>query len=338
MIRNVYFWIIILTLLIVVVFLGPSPKTPTYDLEFPKVNGSLIVLNDSIDKAEGSNPAIKINNEARVIWADSIGKKTDWAIVYLHGFSASQMEGNPVHINTASKFRMNLYLARLSDHGLMSDSALLHFTPDRLWESAKLALAIGNKIGKKVILMSTSTGATIALKLAAQYPDKVDALINYSPNIRINNPLAWFLNNPWGAQVLAAIGADNGYINTVGRGDSIISQYWDTHYRMEALPQLEELIETTMKVEVLGKVNCPVLSIAYYKDEENQDPTVKVSAMRWMHEQLGVEPSSKKFVELPDVGVHPLASGLRSRDIAAVERETDTFIRDFLKIKNATSY
>lgn len=330
--KNFLFWVIVPIILVMIALVGPSPQSPEYDTKFPTVNNSLSILSDSIDKAEKLNPAVKVNNEARIIWADSVGLKTEWAIVYLHGFSASQMEGDPVHINTASTFGMNLYLARLSDHGVSSDSALLHFTPDRLWESAKLALAIGNKIGTKVMLMSTSTGGTLALKLAEIYPDKVDALINYSPNIRINNPLAWFLNNPWGGQVLSAI-ADNGYINTVGRRDSVISQYWNTHYRMEALPQLEELVETTMQKEVLKKVTCPVLSIAYYKDEDNQDPTVKVSAMRWMHANLGVENVSKKFVELPNVGVHPLASGLRSKDIEGVERESELFIIDILGVQ-----
>jgi hypothetical protein len=43
----------------------------------------------------------------------------------------------------------------------------MNLTADAYWESAKLAYAIGKQIGKKVILMSTSTGGTLALKLAA---------------------------------------------------------------------------------------------------------------------------------------------------------------------------
>lgn len=325
-------WVGIPLLFILIALLGPSPTKPVYTPELPEIDLTLKALSDSISKSEFSNPSVKPNNQARIVWADSVPGKTEWAIVYLHGFSASQMEGFPVHQDIASKYGMNLYLARLSDHGLRSDSALLKLTPDRLWESAKEALVVGSKIGRKVLIMSTSTGGTLALKLAEQYPGKVDGLINYSPNIRINNPLAWFLNNPWGGEVLSLV-ADNGYVNTTGRNDSIISQYWNTHYRMESLPQLEELVETTMTKKVFTKVTCPSLTIAYFKNEENQDGTVKVAAMRWMHDLLGTPNSSKRFVELPNVGVHPLASALRSKDIPGVEKETEKFIEEVLGIR-----
>ena len=54
--------------------------------------------------------------------------------------------------------------------------------------------------GKKVILMSTSTGGTLSLKLAANFPE-IAGLILYSPNIEINNPSAFLLNDPWGLQI-----------------------------------------------------------------------------------------------------------------------------------------
>jgi pimeloyl-ACP methyl ester carboxylesterase len=58
-------------------------------------------------------------------------------------------------------------------------------------------LAIGRQLGNKVIIMGTSTGGTNALQLAAAYPNDVEALILLSPNIAINDPNAWLLNNPW---------------------------------------------------------------------------------------------------------------------------------------------
>jgi pimeloyl-ACP methyl ester carboxylesterase len=318
-------------ILIIIVLLGPKPDTPYYQVDLPQITNSLRLLADSIARAEADNPLVKPNNEARIVWADSAYRQTNWAIVYLHGFSASQMEGDPIHREVAEHFDMNLYLARLSDHGLLSDSALVNLTPDRLWESARLALVIGRKLGKKVILMSTSTGGTLALKLAAQYPDKVDALINYSPNIRINNAYAGLMNNSWGLNILKFMSTD-GYVITTGANDSIISQYWNTKYRIEALPQLEELVETTMTKDVFKEISCPSLTIAYYKDEEHQDPTVKVSAMQWMHESLATANDKKRYVELADVGVHPLASGLRSKDLASVKQYSVQFVEEILGV------
>ncbi len=79
----------------------------------------------------------------------------------------------------------------------------LNLTADKYWESAKEALAIGQQIGNKVILVGTSTGGTLALQLAAQYPE-VYAMVLLSPNIAINDPNAWLLNNPWGLQISQA--------------------------------------------------------------------------------------------------------------------------------------
>ena len=84
---------------------------------------------------------IKPTNEARIIWFDSSHQKTPYSVVYLHGFSASQAEGDPTHRRFAREFGCNLFLSRLADHGIDTTEALLQFTPDRIWESAKEALA-----------------------------------------------------------------------------------------------------------------------------------------------------------------------------------------------------
>ena len=51
-----------------------------------------------------SRRPVKPENEARIIWQnDSLKNKTEYAVVYLHGFSASQEEGDPVHTRTSPK-------------------------------------------------------------------------------------------------------------------------------------------------------------------------------------------------------------------------------------------
>src|SRR5690606_38457319 len=124
----------------------------------------------------------------------------------------------------------------------------------RLWNSAKEALAIGQKIGKKVILMSTSTGGTLALRLAATYPDQVHALINMSPNVAINDPAAFILNNPWGLQIARMVMGGN-YRDTGATEEE--SKYWNAKYRIEAIVQLQELLETTMTPETFRSVTQP---------------------------------------------------------------------------------
>jgi len=188
---------ILIAILGIVYLFGPHPATPKYNTVLPVVPPisdleKFVVTNEATHK-------LRPNNEARVVWAnDSSKQKTGYAIVYIHGFSASQEEGNPVHRNIAKQFGCNLYLTRLAEHGIDTTEQLLNLTADNYWKSAQQALAIGKQLGNKVILMGTSTGATQALQLAANYPDDVVALVLYSPNIAINDPNAWILNNRWG--------------------------------------------------------------------------------------------------------------------------------------------
>ena len=166
---------------------------------------------------------------------------------------------------------------------------MLMATADRLWNSAKEAYTIGKQLGNKIILMSTSTGGTLALKLAAEYPD-IAGLILLSPNIAINDPNAWLLNNHWGLQIAHLI--QGKYVHAKDT-TALYARYWYPKYRMESAVQLEELIETTMKESTFQKVKQPTLVLYYYKDEEHQDPVVKVSAMKRMFTQL-VTPEDQK--------------------------------------------
>lgn len=319
---------VILTL-ILVYFIGPRPATPKYGQELPEIKVSTEKM-DSFVKDQESHFKIKPDNEARIIWAnDSSREMTEYAVVYLHGFSASQEEGDPVHYSFAQKFGCNLYLSRLDAHGLVSDEPLLDMTAEGLYNSAKQAYAIGKKLGRKVILMSTSTGGTLALKLAAEFPE-IAGLILLSPNIEINDSKAWMLNNPWGLQIARLF---KGRYNDIPDTTAIYAQYWNNHYRMEATVQLQELLETTMKHSVFKKINQPLLLLYYYKDEEHQDPVVKVSAMKRMFVQVSTPDSLKKEIAIPNGGGHVLGSYIKSKDLPAVEAAIDDFARDVLKMK-----
>ena len=319
---------LILLVLIVIYLLGPRPAHPHYSLAMPTVPAQPAALDSFIAQKEAAHQ-IKPDNEARIIWFnDSLKQPTEYAVVYLHGFSASQEEGDPVHYSFAQQFGCNLYLSRLDAHGIDTTDPLASFTADGVWESAKEALAVGQRLGKKLILMSTSTGGTLALKLAAEFPE-VSALIMLSPNIAINDPNAWLLNNPWGLQIAHMV---TGKHRRIPDTTAIYSRYWNNWYSTRSLVQLEELLETTMKESTFKKVKQPTLLLYYYKDEDHQDEVVKVSAMKRMFTQLGTADGLKRQVAIPNAGNHVIGSYVKSKDVESVMRECEKFAREVLRM------
>lgn len=328
--RKIKWVLIIVAILAIAYFLGPHPSTPVYSVALPNVPAEPASLVNYIQQQEAAH-TVKPDNEARVVWAnDSLKNKTGYSLVYLHGFTASQGEGDPVHRDLAKKFGCNLYLSRLAEHGIDTTEPMVNLTADNLWESAKQALAIGKQIGNKVILVGTSTGGTLALKLAAEYPD-IYALILMSPNIAINDPTAWILNNPWGLQIARKVTGSN-YLDSEDKRPEF-RKYWTYHYRIEAAVNLEELVETTMKKETFERVKQPTLTLYYYKDEVHQDSTVKVSAIKEMFSQLGTPADKKREKAMPNTGNHVIGSWIRSHDVPGVEKEAELFMTEVLGIK-----
>ena len=322
-------WLLVTAGILVLYWVGPNPADPVYTNDLPVLSDSPQQLEMYVAEQEKKHP-IKPDNQARIVWYnDSLKNTTEYALVYLHGFSASQEEGNPVHRNLAKAFGCNLYLARLAEHGIDTSDALLNYTAEGLWQTAKEAYAIGKKLGKKVILIGTSTGGTVALQLAAAFPE-IAGIILYSPNIAINDPNAWLLNNPWGLQIARLVKGSN--FNTAGQDDSTYKKYWNHTYRLEATVQLQELLETTMLPATFGAVRQPVLALYYFKDENNQDKVVKVSAIQKMMQELGTPDSLKRSVAMANTGNHVLASPIVSKDVSGVEKETSTFLQQVMKL------
>lgn len=320
---------IILLVIAVVYIAGPNPSTPVYTNELPTVPREV----DALEKYIAANEAlhkIKPENQARIIWHnDSSKQKTEYAIVYLHGFSASQEEGAPVHKAIAKKFSCNLYLARLAEHGIDTSEAMLHLTPANYWESVKQAYAIGKQLGNKVIIMGTSTGGSNALQLAATFPE-IASLILLSPNIAINDPNAWLANNPWGLQIARLVKKSN-YVDTKDQRD-IYKAHWYSHYRLEAVVNLQEYLETAMVPETFQKVKQPTLMLYYYKDDVHQDSVVKVSAMLKMYDELSTPPEQKRKLAMPNTGDHVIAGYIKSNDYQTVEVEVTKFMTEVLKM------
>lgn len=172
MIRKILFVLILLLLFIALsYFIGPKPtfesfSSPKSSYVLPPLDG----LEAFVNEREMAVKNLKPDNEARIIWAEANQQKTKYAVVYLHGFSASPMEGDPTHLAFAKEYGANMYLARLDGHGIASEDAFLDISPAKMMEDAREAVAIGKLLGEQVVIMAASTGATLAAYIAAEDP------------------------------------------------------------------------------------------------------------------------------------------------------------------------
>ena len=319
----------ILILLSVTYFYGPVMPEPKLTRMLPVVAGNVGEYVSHLEAAEKVRPG----NEAKIIWAsDSTHAQTEYVLLYLHGFSASRMEGYPVNEDFPKRYGCNAYLSRLASHGLITDNPLIDMTPDRLYESAKQALVIAGQLGQKVIIMGTSTGGTLALKLAADFPDMVYGLILYSPNIKIKSKASILLSKPWGLQV-ARLNFGGDFRESKEDPSSEPCKYWYCRYRAEGPVYLQQLIDATMKKVIFAKVKCPLFMGYYFKDKQHQDQTVDIKAALEMFQQVSTPDTEKRAQAFPEAGGHVIACYLTSKSVGEVASATNKFAEEVLKMK-----
>lgn len=328
--KAVYFALFLVIGISITYMLGPTPPEPKLDPSPTSIDIPLDSLDGWLAHKESGFKTMKPNNEARIEWYGDSVSVTEYAVVYLHGFTASGEEGNPVHRAFAKRYGCNMYLPRLFGHGLDTSEPFIDLTPENYLQSAKEAIAVGKKIGKKLILVCTSTGGTLGIYLAAHDP-QIEALICYSPNIDIFDPNSKMLTQPWGLSLARLIIGGN---YQQYEAPEEFKKYWQTKYRIEGLVAVRQLIDHTMTAKTFAQVKQPIFVGTYFKDAQNQDNVVSVEAMRQMMPQLGTPDSMKQMVEFP-VGAHVLTNPLRNEDIEPVKLATFQFAEYVLNLKPA---
>ncbi|HTB22636.1 MAG TPA: alpha/beta hydrolase [bacterium] len=319
----------ILAFLVVLWAAGPRPRRLRLGGRLPELPKDAAAAASWLDAKEAARP-VRPDNQARVVWAGEPGRATDWCFVYLHGFSASWREGSPVHLNSARRYGANLLLPRLSGHGLVVEDPLIDLDARALWEDSKEALALAHALGKRVLLMATSSGAPLALHLAALFPEQVDALVFYSANIRIRQPGSRLMTWPWGLYVARLV--KGGKYNSWSEGEEA-SRYWYGRQRLEGAVQLQALLDATTKARDLARVTQPLYAGVYYRDEKHRDPTIEVDGVRWMIHTVGTPAVHKRLQEFPDATNHVIACDLMNCDWRAVQAGTWAFLEEVVGLK-----
>lgn len=321
----------IVVVLVIIYFSGPRPSRAV-GTKYDVLPADLSLLEKTIDNSEKAVRGLKPDNQARIVWADTSRKeKTDVVFLYLHGFSACQAEGAPVHTAIATRFSSNLYLSRLEGHGIdRGDSTMIDLTSTAYLASAERALEIASRLGNNVIIIGTSAGGALTLYLASEHPE-IKAILLYSPCVKLFDKTAVILDKPWGLQLARAV--TGSAVKHFPAESAVHAQYWQLTYRIEALVALEDLVNHTMKKQVFSKITCPVFLGYYYKNEREQDSTVSVPAMLKMFNELGTHDSLKVSKAFPVAGAHVIASNIRSKDWMSVQDESIRFLEQVVRLK-----
>lgn len=154
-------------------------------------------LSSEIAASEARFADLKPSAAARVTWAGQEGVKTPISLVYLHGFSASSMEIDPVVGRVADALGANVFYPRLAGHGRSGDA--LGSARFETWRAeAEEAIGLASELGERVIVIATSNGAALAhiVTQTTQAHAPVAGMILVSPNFAVNNPLAGILTLP----------------------------------------------------------------------------------------------------------------------------------------------
>lgn len=211
----------------------------------------------------------------RIFWAGAKGARTPLAVVYVHGFSASSEEIRPVPDEVARALGANLFFTRLAGHGRGSAAMAEPVAGDWIEDMAE-AMAIGRRLGERVLVIATSTGGTLALLAAtdAALSEGMAGVVLISPNLRVNSPAAVLLDLPlarwWGPLVA---GAEQGFVPL----NAEQARYWTTRYPTRALMPMAALARAARGLDY-GTARMPALFI-WSPQDRVVDPAAMVPVM-----------------------------------------------------------
>lgn len=210
---------------------------------------------------------LRPGEQKEVVWMDSTGARTPLSLVYIHGFSADRHEIAPVPERIADALGANLFYTRLTGHG-RSEEAMGEATAQAWFQDVAEAVAVGERIGERVVLMGTSTGATLAVWAAAheELRSRIAALILISPNFAPQDGRSRMLLWPWGASLAKAV---QGPRHCWEARSEAHAAHWNTCYPVEALLPLMGVVERARTLDV-GEIQAPTL-VFYTPDDRVVD-------------------------------------------------------------------
>lgn len=259
----------------------------------------LTEIENQLSESEKRFDDIILGTEKSIRWFQ--GKKTqaEFAIIYLHGFSASRQELHPVVDLVADELSANVFYTRLQGHG-RSANAMAQSSVEGWKRDVQQAYTIGQQIGKKVLLISTSTGGTLATWLISQNePPRVHANIMVSPNFGVSSLSAGLLKWPWGLKLAKWINGDS---YSFEPNSEFQAKYWTERYPLDAVVPMVKLVDEVTELDK-SNVSIPQLIIYSPKDQVIKPEKVLSTAKQFINSDVSLQP----FTDSQDPSQHVLA-------------------------------
>ena len=261
------------------------------------------------------NVRIKPSQEKKIHWNGDL--QTDLSIVYIHGFSAGPLELEPTLSEIGKSLRANVFVTRLKAHALVNESNVSdgeEFATVRArdWvEDTEEALAVGQKIGRRVVVIAMSTGAPIVLesldrrqRLGGKTVDgsllapplNLAALVLLSPNFDIPAFGSSLLAGRFGAFFASLFVGEYYEFKTE---NDFHRDRWTSRYRTQALHAMMMIVANAGDFN-LDEVKMPVLTVYTSKDD-----VVSVTAIEARSKEYG---GPKELIDWPLSHRHQLSS------------------------------
>lgn len=311
----------IFAVVVLVVLFGPRPKVSLVWAEraLPNV---VTQLPHWLLESEQAFPGVTDGAEKHIVFADADApSKTPLTVLYLHGFSATRQEISPVPERVAQALGANYYGARLSGHGLDSD-ALGESRAEQWLSDAIEAWQVATALGEHVIIISCSTGGTLATWLAQQpcVKEKLAALIFFAPNYQLKQRAGRLFTWPWARYWVPLVIKKEHSWEPAGE---LNGKYWTYRYSTRVIHELQALLEAVRNSPV-EQVQAPSLFI-YSDDDQVVDPRY----IEVMRARMGSE--VKQVIKVP--GVPGESNHVITGDIVAPQSTGKSIeqVLDFLK-------
>lgn len=243
-------------------------------------------------RTEADIPNLRPGDGKEIVWAyPASHAKTPLAIVYIHGFSSSKEEVRPMPDEVARRLGANLFFTRLAGHG--RDSAAMREASVNDWiNDLAEAIAIGRRIGERVVVISSSTGATLAT-VGATVPglmDGVAGLVMMSPNFALLDRYAFVLDMPY-ARTFGPWFAGASREFTVANPDQ--AEHWTIRYPTVALLPMGALVRAARRADIEA-IAIPAFFLFSPADQIVDPQATEEVAARWR--------APKSVLQVPKTG------------------------------------